>query len=44
MVTKRPCILIVQINGFSGMTYRDSDRHSYAHSSNILTMVATRFQ
>ena len=34
MVTKRPCISIAQINGFSGMTYSDS----------TFIMVARRFQ
>ena len=40
MITKRPCIPVAQINDLSGMT----DRHSYAHTSKIFIMVATKFQ
>ena len=40
MTTMRPCMPVAQINGLSGMT----DQHSYAHTSKIFIMVATRFQ
>ena len=44
MVTKRPCIPIVQINGFSGMTYIQIDIHMHILLTYIFIMVATRFQ
>ena len=43
MVTKRSCIPVDQINGFSGIVDIQINNHYYTHTLKMFIMIAIRF-